>query len=296
MNPYSRARRGGGDRLLVPAGARGVRGQRHDGAPDVARRLGEREVGRSPRAAGAGLDRVEPVLLGDAEVVEHHLRAKPAGRDGDGGGAVLRQLMSLREGQAVDRDLGQIVEDGDPVARGIVVGRAVRHLDQQAARLPDEQRQEVVGRDQVRLDGEAEDAKAPVEIVLPDRRVPLRGSTLEQLAAPDVVHEHVDPAVLLPDPVGEGAHLSGIEMVHGHRDADAPEPRDEVGRLLDGLRAVVLGPVCPRAAPRADDGSAGLAQRGGDAPPGAARRARNDGQAAAQRLSIGRPCHGSSVP
>src|SRR5215831_13037302 len=69
----------GADRLLVPAVPVGIRGEGGDGAPDVARRLGEPEVGGSL----ATLDRVAPVLLGDPEIVEHHLRAQPAGRDGD---------------------------------------------------------------------------------------------------------------------------------------------------------------------------------------------------------------------
>jgi hypothetical protein len=45
--------------------------------------------------------------------------------------------MSLGEGEAVHADLGQVVEHGDPVARGVVVGRAVGHLDEQPTWLVD---------------------------------------------------------------------------------------------------------------------------------------------------------------
>src|SRR3712207_6911722 len=40
--------------------------------------LGDREVGDA-------LERVAPVVLADAEVLEHHLAAQPAGRERDGG-------------------------------------------------------------------------------------------------------------------------------------------------------------------------------------------------------------------
>jgi hypothetical protein len=62
------------------------------------------------------------------------------------------QLVALREGQPIHRDLGQIVEDRYPVARGVVVGGAVGHFHEQAARSFDEERQEMVGGDEVRLD------------------------------------------------------------------------------------------------------------------------------------------------
>ena len=48
-------------------------------------------------------------------------------------------------------------------------------------------------------------------------RVPLGGPALEQLAAPDVVDEHVDVAVVVADLLGEVPHLIGIEVVDGAR-------------------------------------------------------------------------------
>ena len=133
------------------------------------------------------------------------------------------ELVSLRERQPVHRHLGQVVEHRDPVPRRVVLGGAVRHLDEQTARLVDEQGEKVMGRDEVGVDGEPEDAKTVVEIELPDRRVPVGRTAFEHLAAPDVVDEDVDVAVLPPDVVGEVLHLVGIEMVDDGRDAGAAE-------------------------------------------------------------------------
>ena len=62
-----------------------------------------------------------------------------------------------------------------------------------------------------------------VEVVLPDRRVPLRRTALQHLAAPDVVDEHVDVAVLVAEPVGQRSHLLRVQVVDRHGDADATE-------------------------------------------------------------------------
>ena len=96
-------------------------------------------------------------------------------------------------------------------------------------------------RDEVGVDREPENAQAVGEVVLPDRPVPLRGPALQQLAAPDVVDEHVDVPELVADPFGEPAHLVGVEMIDRDRDSRAAEMRDELRRFLDRLRPVVLG-------------------------------------------------------
>ena len=61
----------------------------------------------------------------------------------------------------------------------------------------------------------------------------------------------------------------GLEVVDRDRDPAAAGGVDELGGLLDRLRPVVLGPVLARGAPGAVDGRARLAQRDGDAAPGA---------------------------
>ncbi len=92
------------------------------------------------------------------------------------------------------------------------------------------------------VDGEPQDTQARVEVVLPDRRVPLGRAALEHLGTPDVVDEHVDVAVPLAELVGQTRDLVGVEVVDRGSDPDAAELRDDLGRLLDGLGPVVVRP------------------------------------------------------
>src|SRR5690606_3368024 len=105
----------------------------------------------------------------------------------------------------------------------------------------------------------------------PDGHVPPE----QVLAAPDVVDEDVEPALFVVDALDQRAHLRGIEVVGGHRDAGAAGLGDEVGGVLDGLGAVVLGAAGAGGAAGHVDGRAGGAQFHGDAASGAP----------------GRPCH-----
>ena len=75
----------GADDRARPTGRRRGRGQRGDAPGDVGRRLGDRE----PGLVRAG---VAPGRLGDAEVLQHLLRAQPARGHADGGDGVLGQL------------------------------------------------------------------------------------------------------------------------------------------------------------------------------------------------------------
>ena len=65
---------------------------------------------------------------------------------------MLSELVPLREGEAIDRDLGEVVEDREPVTGGVVVGGAVGDLDNEASGPVDHQTKHVVGGDQVGLD------------------------------------------------------------------------------------------------------------------------------------------------
>ena len=183
--------------------------------------------------------------------------------------AVRREVLRLGEREPDDRGLGEVVEGVDAVVDGVVLRRAVGHLDHQAARVADQQRERVVAGDQVRLDREVEQPQAVGEVVLPHRRVPLE----QLLAAPDVVDEHVEAALLGVDALDERLDLVGLEVVGRDGDAVAAGGRDELGGLLDRLRAVVLRAGGARAAAGAVDGGAGLAERDGDAAAGAAGRA-----------------------
>ena len=60
----------------------------------------------------------------------------------------------------------------------------------------------MMGRDEVGLDRQFQYAKSLVEVVLPDRCVPFRRAAFQDFAAPDIVDEHVDVAVILADLAG----------------------------------------------------------------------------------------------
>ena len=62
-----------------------------------------------------------------------------------------------------------------------------------------EQRQRVVAGDQVGLDRQAQQAQAVVQVVLPQLGLPVE----QQLAAPDVVDQHVEAAVVGVDPLDQ---------------------------------------------------------------------------------------------
>ena len=160
------------------------------------------------------------------------------------------------------------------------------------------QGQQVMRRDEVRVDGKPQYPQAVVEIELPEGCVPLRWTALQEFATPDVVDEHVDVSVVVADLLGQSRYLRRIEMVDGHRDSRTTEAGDELSRLLDRLVAVVVGPS-GRGAARATGAHnrrAGLAQRGRDAAPGPARCSRNDRDPITKSISVWRPCHQRSLP
>lgn len=99
-----------------------------------------------------------------------------------------------------------------------------------------------MGGDQVGLDAESQDPQTVVEVMVPDRGVPVCRSTLEHFCAPDVVDEHVDVPVVIADPSGESRNLFGVEVVGLESDPPATELGHEIGRLLDRLRAVIVRP------------------------------------------------------
>jgi hypothetical protein len=80
-----------------------------------------------------------------------------------------------------------------------------------------------VGGDQVGVETEPQYSQTVVEVVFPDRPVPCRRVTLEDLGAPDVVDQDVDGAVVVADAIGERPHLCDVEVVDLDRDANATE-------------------------------------------------------------------------
>ena len=94
--------------------------------------------------------------------------------------------------------------------------------------------------------------------------------------------------MVLPDPLGKGFYLLGVEMVDHDCDACAAELRDELGGLLDRLGTAVVGAQGSRAAATAGavDRRAGFTQGRGNAASGASGRTCDDGHATPQRVSI----------
>ncbi len=164
----------------------------------------------------------------------------------------------------------------------VVVRGAVGDLDDQSAGAAQQQRQGVMAGDGVGLHREAQQPQSLVEVVLPDGRLPVE----EVLAAPDVVDQDVEAALLGVDPVDERLHLRRVQMVGGHGDAPAARLGDQVGGVLDRLGPVVLGAA-------GAGGAAGDVHRGarraefhGDAPSGSPGRPGHQRDLVPQRL-----CH-----
>ena len=100
---------------------------------------------------------------------------------------------------------------------GIILGRAVGHLDQQPARTLDQQGQGMVRGDQMRIDAEPQQTQPVFKVVVPHRLVPL-----EQLfAAPYVVDEHIEAALLGADALDQSSNLAGDKVIDPNRDAIA---------------------------------------------------------------------------
>ena len=190
-----------------------------------------------------------------------------------------REILGMRPRHARHRRLGEIVEGREPIVVGIVLGRAVGHLDEEAARTLDQQRQRMMRRDQMRVDAEPQHAQAVLEIVLPDRLVPFE----ELLAAPDVVDEDVEAALLGADALDQLPDLVGNEMIDPDGDAGAAGCRDQLRRLLDRFRPRIFGLLLARRPSGDVDRRAGGAQFHRDAAAGAARRAGDQGDLSLQR-------------
>src|SRR5437660_1783188 len=111
--------------------------------------------------------------------------------------------MSLGEGQAVYGNLGKIVVHRNSIVGGVVIGGAVRNFGEQAPRLLNQKGQEIVGSDQVGVNGEPKYAKTSLEVVLPYRLVPVRRPSLKHFRSPDVVDEHVYVSVVVLNLLGQ---------------------------------------------------------------------------------------------
>ena len=138
------------------------------------------------------------------------------------------ELPRQRECHAVRCHLREVVEERAAVL-GIELGVTVGDLDDQAARVLDEEWDGGVARDDVGVDGEPEHSQARVEVVLPQFGVPRS----EVVAAPDVVDEDVE--------------VPSFRIRCARRDPGLATVRD--GRTRPArprLRSRRLGRLCPR--------------------------------------------------
>ena len=124
-----------------------------------------------------------------------------------------------------------------------------------------------------------------LQVVSPDRCIPLLRSAFENLSAPDVVDQDVDAPISVAEAVGETAELLRLEVVDLDRDADAAELGHELCGLLDRLWPVVVGGgvAVDAAATGADDRRAGFRKAEGDAATGSPGRSGDNGDFSLQR-------------
>ena len=152
--------------------------------------------------------------------------------------------LGQRQCHPVRRDLRQVVEERAAVV-GVELGVAVGDLDHETAGFLDEQRDGGVARDDVGVDGQAQDAQASVEIVLPQLGVPAG----EVIAAPDVVDEDVEASLLGLDARHQPLHLRRVEVVADDGDGRPSGLGGPSGRLFDRLGPIDLRSTVLAAAP-----------------------------------------------
>src|SRR5262249_55896808 len=157
-----------------------------------------------------------------------------------------------------DGGFDQVVGEVAAVVGALTVG----DLDDETAGVGQHERDGVLAGDQVGEDGPFPQDADLVHVELPERGGPFA----ERGAAPDVVDEQVETAGVGANPVDEGGDLVGLGVVTGHRDAFAAGLGDQVGGVLDGLRAVHVGAVAASGAAGDVDGGAGGAEFDGDTP------------------------------
>jgi hypothetical protein len=151
--------------------------------------------------------------------------------------------------------LRQVVEEGAPIV-GVEFGVAVGDLDHQTAGFLDQQWDRGVTGDDVGVDGESQDAKAGVEIVLPELGVPPG----EVVAAPDVVDEDVEASLVGLDARYERLHLRRVEVVADDRHSLPSSLAGASGRAFDRLGPTHLRWTVLAAAARGVDGRPGGGQ------------------------------------
>ncbi len=134
--------------------------------------------------------------------------------------------------------------------------------------------------DDVRVDSLLQHAQAAFQIYFPEGLAEFR----EGIAAPNIVDKNIQPLVPPTNQRNKFFHLCRIGVIHADRNSLPASRGHQLCRFLNGLRTPARVSAFPRAAPRAINGCARLAQRDGDAPSGAACRAGHQGDLPSQNM------------
>src|SRR5215475_9809272 len=91
--------------------------------------------------------------------------------------------------------------------------------------------------------------------------------------------------------LGQLSYLARVEVIDRNSNADAPEPRYDLGCLFDRLGTMIVGrnPYDAAGPSCANNGCTSLSQRCCDATPRTTSRSRDNGNTASQSVAIWRP-------
>ncbi len=248
-----------GEHLARVAVYAGIRRECGDRASDEQRCFGMGEV-------GVLFDGVAPILLGDSEVIEHGLRAQKAWRDGYGGYGMVGEFHRHCVRESNDGHLAEIVEELSTIA----VEGSVRELDNEPTAAVEHEWDAVTACDDVRMDRVLHHCEALLDIDIPEGLAPFG----EGVAAPDIVNEDVELAVVGAHPFKQLGDRGLLGVINAHGDARAAGGGDLLGGLFDRLRSYGISRSIAATATRAVHGGARLPECSGDA---AARSTRGTG-------------------
>ena len=163
--------------------------------------------------------------------------SQPARGHGERGALLAGELSRQPDGDPLDRCLDQVVVEAHPVpVVPVVLEGSVSHLDDQAALVPEHEREGDGGGDQVRVNAHAQHPQSARQVVLPQLLVPLHVG----IPAEYVIDQDVQAALLIADPRYQRRNGAGIEMIDPDGLSATARGRHQVAGLLNGLRPVDL--------------------------------------------------------
>ena len=155
------------------------------------------------------------------------------------------QIRRHRVGEPDHGVLGQVVEEVAAIPERVAVG----HLDDESGAALDHHRRAVPAGDDVAVDGLLEQRLPLGGGEGPEGRPPLG----QRIAAPDVVDQHVQPALVGADAVEQPFDVRLHGVVRPDGDAATTLRGHHVRSLLDRLGSPGGGGAAPHAASRAVD-------------------------------------------